>query len=61
MANKDNFEELSPNFKKVLISKGKSLHPFWSLLGIELVDIKKGWAVVKLNFDQKLMNLIGDI
>jgi len=47
-------EELSPNFKKALLSKVKKNTPFWSLLDMDLVDIKKGWAKVKLPYDKKL-------
>lgn len=32
----------------------KSTVPFWKLLGMEVVDAKKGWAVVKLPFSEKL-------
>jgi len=53
------YEELYPNFKKALIAKGQSAHPFWKLLGLELVDIKKGWALVRLPFDPKLTQADG--
>lgn len=48
------YEEISPNYKKALIDNLKTTVPFWGLLGMELVDVKKGWAVVKLPFTKKL-------
>jgi len=48
------FEEISPTFKNALITKMKSVAPYWALLGMELVDLKKGWALVKLPFSEKL-------
>lgn len=54
MSTPDQFEELYPSFKKALLKKSQSVHPFWNLLGMTLVDIKKGWAVVRLPFDEKL-------
>jgi len=59
MTEKNTFEEISPNFKSALIRKSQSVHPFWALLGMELVDIKKGWAVVKMPFDLKLTQADG--
>ena len=53
------FEELPTNFKKALILKSQSVHPFWNLLGMELMDIKKGWAVIRLPFDPKLTQADG--
>lgn len=53
------FEDISPNFRNALIEKASSVHPFWALLGMELVDIKKGWAVVRLPFDNKLTQADG--
>lgn len=55
----DQYEELSPNFKKALLKKAKNLSHFWALLGMELVDIKKGWAKVRLPYTEKLSNPIG--
>ncbi len=49
------YEELSPNFRKAIIEKLKHKVPFWKLLGMEVIDVKKGWAVVKLPWDDKLL------
>lgn len=59
MIDTSKFEELYPNFKNALIRKSPSVHPFWRLLGMELADIKKGWAVVRLPFDAKLTQADG--
>ncbi|MDA8141962.1 MAG: PaaI family thioesterase [Desulfobacteraceae bacterium] len=59
MVDNSQFEEISPNFKKALIQKAPSVHPFWGLLGLELHDIKKGWAIVRLPFDKKLTQADG--
>jgi uncharacterized protein (TIGR00369 family) len=59
MVDQNEYEEISPNFKSALIKKTRSVHPFWKLLGMELVDVKKGWAVVKLPFDKKLTQADG--
>jgi acyl-CoA thioesterase len=59
MADKNQFEDISPNFKKALVEKAHKNHPFWELLGMKLVDARKGWAVVRLPFDQKLTQADG--
>ena len=48
------FEDIAPNFKNALIKKMKTTVPFWKLLGMEVVDVKKGWAIVKLPYADKL-------
>ncbi len=52
-------EELAPKFKEKIIETMKTKSPFWSLLGMELVDLKKGWAKVRLPFDHKLVHPMG--
>jgi acyl-CoA thioesterase len=53
------YKELSPGVKDALMSRMPEASPFWSLLGMELVDVKKGWARLKLPFARKLTNAIG--
>ena len=48
------YEDIAPNYKKALIDKMKVNVPFWALLGMEVVDVKKGWAQVKLPYSKKL-------
>ncbi len=48
------YGDISPNYRKALIEKMKTQTPFWALLGMEVVDVKKGWAKVKLPFSKKL-------
>jgi uncharacterized protein (TIGR00369 family) len=52
-------EDLSPGFKDALMSRMPDVAPFWSLLGMELVDVKKGWAKIRLPFDRKITNANG--
>jgi len=53
------YEELNPQFKESLLNWMKTKNPFWSLLGMELIEIKKGWAKIRLPFTEKLTNGIG--
>jgi acyl-CoA thioesterase len=53
------FEELPPRLKAALLKKSPAIAPFWSLIGLELVDAKKGWAKVKIPFSEKLKNAMG--
>ncbi len=53
------YEELPPNYKKSLMKRTSELSPFWSLLGMEILDIKKGWAKIRLPFSEKLTNPLG--
>jgi len=50
----EKYEDISPNFRKALIDKMKIDIPFWALLGMEVVDVKKGWGKVRLPFTKKL-------
>jgi acyl-CoA thioesterase len=52
-------EELHPEFKKSLIAKMQEASPFWALLGMELADVRKGWAKVRLPFSKKLVHPLG--
>lgn len=53
------YEELEPGHREALLTRIQTASPFWSLLGMELVDVKKGWAKVRLPFDRKLSNAAG--
>ena len=53
------YAELEPRFKESLLNWMKKNNPFWSLLGMEIVGIKKGWAKIRLPFTKKLTNGIG--
>lgn len=53
------YEELAPRFKEDLMKWQKTENPFWSLLGMELIAVKKGWAKIRLPFTEKLDNGIG--
>ena len=53
------YEELAPRFKSAILGWMKTRNPFWALLGMELLEIKKGWAMVRLPIEDKLTNAIG--
>jgi len=53
------YEDLNPRFKESLLNWMETKNPFWSLLGMELIEIKKGWAKIRLPFTEKLANGIG--
>jgi len=53
------YEEIAPDFKNALMKTMQTKSPFWSLLGMELVDARKGWAQVRLPFDKKLVHPLG--
>jgi acyl-CoA thioesterase len=52
-------KDLSPNFKRALLEKVKPKQRFWELLGIEIVDVKEGWAKLRLPFSKKLIHPLG--
>lgn len=52
-------EELAPAFRDALLVKMRTASPYWELLGLELTDVKKGWARVRLAFDRKLVHPLG--
>lgn len=53
------YDELAPRFKKSLLTKAKTNSPFWSLLDMDLIDVKKGWAKIKIPYSPKLANANG--
>ena len=53
------YEELAQNFKRALMEKIKYSQPYWTLLGIEMLDVKKGWAKLQLPFAKKLTHPYG--
>lgn len=53
------FEEFDPTEKTVIEETMRTRSPYWSLLGIELVDVKKGWSKIRLPFDKKLVHPFG--
>jgi len=55
----EEYEELAPRFKAAIMEWMETRNPFWSLLGMELIEIKKGWAQVRLPIEEKLTNAIG--
>ena len=54
-----NHEDLVPNFRRALLKTVKTKQPYWTLLGIEFLDVKKGWAKLRLRFSEKLLHPLG--
>ena len=52
-------ELLNPNFKKALLNRLPERMAFWNLLGIEFVDVERGWARMRMLFAEKLTNSTG--
>lgn len=50
------FEELNPEFRQAVFERLQKQVPYWNLLGLELVDLKKGWARLRLPYSEKLGN-----
>ncbi|MBW2050072.1 MAG: PaaI family thioesterase [Deltaproteobacteria bacterium] len=53
------YEALSPGFKESIVDHMKNHNHFWALLGMEIVDMKKGWARIRLPYGEKLANGVG--
>ena len=53
------YEELNPQFKEHLLNWMKTNNQFWTFLGMEILDVRKGWAKIRLPFSEKLTNGIG--
>ena len=54
-----NNEPLNPNFKDALLNRLPGRMAFWQLLGIEFVDVGRGWAKMQMPFADKLTNSAG--
>ncbi|MFW6236837.1 MAG: PaaI family thioesterase [Desulfosudaceae bacterium] len=48
-----------PETRSLIEETMKTRSPYWNLLGIELVDIRKGWSRLRLPFDPKLTHPFG--
>lgn len=57
----EEYEDLPPNFKQTLMEKVPKVQPLWNFLGIKLVDIKKGWARLKLPYSEKIIQPYGAV
>ena len=53
------YEELAQNFRRALMEKIQYSQAYWTLLGIEMLDVKKGWAKLQLPFAKKLTHPYG--
>ena len=53
------YEDLPTDYKTAMMEVTNTQAPYWQLLGMELIDFKKGWAKVRLPFETKLTNPTG--
>lgn len=53
------YEDFDLKLKNELIAIAPEAVPYWKLLGMQLIDIKKGWAKVALPITEKLKNGFG--
>ena len=59
MTGMEEYEELSPRFRDELYARMNTQTPFWTLLGMEIVSAKKGWAKLRVPYSEKLANANG--
>ncbi|MBT4512570.1 MAG: PaaI family thioesterase [Chloroflexi bacterium] len=55
----DQHDDIPASYKASIMKTTNNMAPYWQLLGMELLDFKQGWAIVKLPFDTKLTNPTG--
>ncbi|UCF92164.1 MAG: PaaI family thioesterase [Desulfobacterales bacterium] len=53
------YEDVAPKFREAMINKAKVEIPFWKLLGMEVADIKKGQARIRIPYAPNLTNANG--
>lgn len=55
----DAYAPLEPHLKQKILATAREKIHFWHLLGMQIEDLKKGWARVRIPFDEKLTNATG--
>jgi len=53
------YQELDGQTKGYIMSIMKTQAPYWELLGMELVDVGRGWAKVRLEYSDNLLQPFG--
>jgi len=53
------YDQVPESFRSAIFETIRTKAPYWSLLGMELLDIRKGWARVRLPFSEKLLQPYG--
>jgi uncharacterized protein (TIGR00369 family) len=49
----------SAPLQEFLLKEARRKIPFWSTIGIEVADVKSGWARVRVRFSRRLINANG--
>ncbi len=55
------YEELPPRLREALLTKTKANSPFWQILDMDLIEVKKGYAKTKIPYSETLHNANGVI
>ena len=55
----DEYPPLDQRLKNKILAAANDSIRFWHLLGMEIVDVRKGWARVRISFDENLTNAAG--
>ena len=53
------YEELPPRLKEALLTKAKANSPFWQMIDLDLIEVKKGYAKTKIPYSKTLHNANG--
>lgn len=53
------YPPLDPDLKRKILSTVGDRIRFWQLLGMQVADVRKGWARLRIPFDEKLTNAAG--
>ena len=55
----DTYAPLDPHYKQKILAAANEQIRFWHLLGMQIADVRKGWARLRIPFDEKLTNASG--
>jgi len=53
------YPPLEPDQKRKITAAASEQIRFWRLIGMELEDVKKGWARLRVPYSEKLTNAVG--
>lgn len=59
MKNPSEYPELDASHRKAILDHMNKENPFWSFLGMELSDVRKGYARVRLPMKEELLQSLG--
>jgi acyl-CoA thioesterase len=53
------FEELEPGLKQKILEFGVRQIPFWTVFGMKIDDVRKGWARLRVTYQPQMANANG--